>query len=72
MFCKRVSAVFSRCALGVMSMLACLVGTSQAQEAQLNLYSARHYATDEAKVRIHDRTLNLEIPFVRVRVRVQF
>jgi iron(III) transport system substrate-binding protein len=31
-----------------MSMLACLVGTSQAQEAQLNLYSARHYATDEA------------------------
>jgi len=48
MFCKRFSAVFSRCALGVMSMLACLVGTFQAQEAQLNLYSARHYATDEA------------------------
>ncbi len=48
MFCKRVSAVFSRRALGVLSMLACLVGTSQAQEAELNLYSARHYATDEA------------------------
>jgi ABC-type Fe3+ transport system substrate-binding protein len=48
MFCKRFSAVFSRCALGVLSLLACLVGTFQAQEAQLNLYSARHYATDEA------------------------
>ena len=45
---KLVRAVFSRRALGVLSLLACLGGTSQAQEAQLNLYSARHYATDEA------------------------
>ena len=42
-------------------MLACLVGTSQAQEAQLNLYSARHYATDEALYANFTKTTGIKL-----------
>jgi iron(III) transport system substrate-binding protein len=39
---------FTRRALGALALLTGLSGASHAQEAELNLYSARHYATDEA------------------------
>jgi len=48
MFSKLVFAGFTRCALGALALLASSSGVSLAQEAELNLYSARHYATDEA------------------------
>ena len=48
MFSKLVFAGFTRRALATLALLASLSGASLAQEAELNLYSARHYATDEA------------------------
>ena len=48
MVSKLVFTGFTRRALGALALLAGLSGASQAQEAELNLYSARHYATDEA------------------------
>ena len=44
MFSKLVFAGFTRCALGALALLASSSGVSLAQEAELNLYSARHYA----------------------------
>ena len=48
MFSKLVFAGFTRRAIVALTLLASLSGASLAQEAELNLYSARHYATDEA------------------------
>ena len=48
MFSKLVFAGFTRRAIVALALLASLSGASLAQEAELNLYSARHYATDEA------------------------
>ena len=48
MFSCLVSAFSCRRALAALVVLGVLSGTSQAQNAELNLYSARHYATDEA------------------------
>ena len=48
MVSKLVFTAFTRRALGALALLAGLSGASQAQEAEINLYSARHYATDEA------------------------
>ena len=61
MFSKLVFAGFTRCALGALALLASSSGVSLAQEAELNLYSARHYATDEALYADFTRSTGIRI-----------
>ena len=48
MICKLGFAGFTRHTFVTLALLASLSDASLAQDAELNLYSARHYATDEA------------------------
>ncbi len=57
--CKPLTATVAAVLLG--ASLSLLAGTAQAQQATLNLYSARHYQTDEALYANFTKTTGIKI-----------